>query len=218
MGKVALVVGATGLVGRNLLQQLLLDDGYSRVIAFVRRYPGIAHGKLETHLINFDEPASWQKLVKGDVLFSALGTTIKQAGSQQNQYKIDYTYQYNFAAAAANNGVPVYVLVSSAGADAKSRIFYSRMKGELEAVDAKLPFQLISLLQPGLLVGEREQTRTGEKTAYKALTFFNKLGLFKKYRPIGGATVAKAMINAAKNTEEGLNTYSLDKVFSLAER
>ena len=138
--KTAVVIGATGLVGSELVALLLADSRFETVKVFVRRSTGRQHPKLEEHLVNFDAVETWKEQLTGDVLFSAMGTTLKQAGSKDAQYKIDYTYQYNVAKAAAENGVPQYVLISSAGASPKSRIFYSRMKGELEESVKKLTF------------------------------------------------------------------------------
>src|SRR5690349_10962018 len=137
----AIVIGATGLVGSELVQQLLDDERFSLVKIFVRRSFGKQHPKLEEHIIDFDKIHEWGHLVSGDVLFSALGTTLKQAGGKEAQYRIDYNYQYDVADAAAKNKVPVYVLVSSAMANVDSKIFYTRMKGELERDIKKLPFQ-----------------------------------------------------------------------------
>ena len=112
--RTAIVIGATGLVGHELVQQLLQDQRFVRVVVLGRRNSGFVHARLEEHLISFDQPEQWRHLVKGDVLFSALGTTLKTAGSKEAQYKVDHTYQLEVAKAAAANGVPVYVLVSSA--------------------------------------------------------------------------------------------------------
>ena len=121
------------------------------------------HAKLQERIVNFDAVPEWKALLTGDVLFSSLGTTLKQAGSKEAQYKVDFTYQYNIAKAAADNGVSQYVLVSSAGASPQSRIFYSRMKGELEEAVKTFSFPHITILQPGILQGERDEFRLGER-------------------------------------------------------
>lgn len=216
--KTALIIGATGLVGKQLVQQLLANDRFSKVIVFGRRNLGIANAKLEEHLIDFDKPESWQHLVKGDVIFSTLGTTLKQAGGQSEQYKVDYHYQYKFAEAAAQNGVPAYVLVSSSGANKDSIIFYSRMKGTLEENVKKLSFQSINIIQPGLLHGDRQESRTGEQAAYKVMHFLDKLGIAGKYRPYEDKVVAQAMIKAGIAAQPGVHTYTLGDIFTLAER
>ena len=103
---VALVIGATGMVGSQLIQQLLADDRFEKIRVFSRRSLAITHPKLEEHLIDFNFPEQWRGLVRGNVLFSALGTTLSKAGSKGAQFKIDYKYQYQFAKAASENGVP----------------------------------------------------------------------------------------------------------------
>jgi len=130
MRQIANVIGASGLVGKELVKQILDHDEFEKVRIFVRRPSGINHPKLEEQIIDFEQPDSWRPLVKGDVLFSTLGTTIKTAKTKENQYRVDFTYQYEFAKAASENGVPNYLLVSSMGADPKSSVFYSRIKGE----------------------------------------------------------------------------------------
>src|SRR6476620_5956622 len=218
MKKTALVIGATGLVGNELVHQLLADDRFGAVLVFVRRSMGILHSKLQEFIINFDEPQSWNHLVKGDVLFSALGTTLKKAGSKEAQYIIDHDYQYNFAQAAAQNQVPVYVLVSSAMASVSSRIFYTRMKGELERDIQLLPFQAIHIMQPGMLQGNRKENRPGEKIGLSVIRLLNKMGIALKQKPVPASIVAKAMINVSFKNDKRISVYALTQVFTAAEQ
>ncbi|RYZ52480.1 MAG: NAD-dependent epimerase/dehydratase family protein [Sphingobacteriales bacterium] len=212
----AIVTGATGLTGTELVNQLLEDSRFEQVVVFVRRSTGISHPKLREHIIRMEKPEEWQHLVKGDVLFSAMGTTIAAAGSKPAQYRVDHTYQFWFAKAAADNQVPVYVLLSSAMANPDSRIFYTRMKGELERDILKLPFHYIRIIQPGMLGGDRKEHRSGEKMGMAILRFFNKLGLMKSQAPIHVSMVAKAMINASFEQEEKVRIYALKEVFHQA--
>lgn len=216
MNKTAIVIGATGLVGTELVKLLLADNRFSTVKIFARRSAAVSHPKLQEHLINFEEPEKWSHLITGDVLFSALGTTLKTAGSKGAQYKIDHIYQFNVAKAAVQNGVPVYVLVSAAGANAHSRIFYSRMKGELERDIKQLPFEYIHIMQPGMLDGDRRENRPFEKIGLPLLKFLNKLGIAKSQKPVHAAIVAQAMINVSFKKEKKVNTYALLEVFGQA--
>ena len=202
--KTALVIGATGLVGSNLVDLLLADPGFSKVIIFVRRTTGRNNPKLEEHVINFDLPDTWSNLVTGDVLFSCLGTTIKKAGTKEAQYRIDYTYQYEFAKIAASAKVHTYVLISSSYASPQSRIFYSKMKGELDRDVKMLNFPSIHIIKPGILEGKREEERPGESTGIRMMRIFSKIPGLKKLRPIPARTVAMAMINASRDPGLGI--------------
>jgi len=213
--KKAIVIGATGMVGTQLIQALIENEDYSEILSLVRRPGGITNPKLTERIINFDEPETWSQLVTGNVLFSTLGTTIAQAESKSAQYKVDFTYQYTVAKIAAENGVTHYVLVSSAGANSTSKTFYIKMKGELENAVLSLPFEIISIIRPGILAGNRIQNRPAEKIGIIIMKGLNNLGLLKRYRPIHASIVAKAMIMGAKARQSA--TYTLDKVFKLAE-
>ncbi|MDO9548391.1 MAG: NAD(P)H-binding protein [Candidatus Marinimicrobia bacterium] len=217
--KTAIVIGATGLVGSHLIRQLLENERYEKIKIFVRRSPNMTHKKLVTHVVNFNDIQFWKKHLTGDELYSAMGTTIKKAGSQTAQYNIDFTYQYEVAKAAADNDVKRYLLVSSAGADSQSKNFYLRMKGELEDAVAELNFEQISIFKPSILAGKRDERRTAESIGIVATYLITKLLPFiKKYRPIKGETVAAAMINAANlDITVKISEYSLDRIFPIAE-
>jgi uncharacterized protein YbjT (DUF2867 family) len=193
----AIVVGATGLVGGQLVQQLLDDPRFESVVVLTRRPTGRTHPKLAEQLVDFGQPATWSPLVHGDVAFSALGTTRGQAGSVQAQRVVDYDYQFAVAKAAKQNGVPTFVLVSSASADPASPFAYMKMKGELERDVAALQFPKLYVLQPGPLHGTREKPRFIETLSIGALTAITRLGLLRDLRPIAAAQVASAMLTLA---------------------
>lgn len=191
----ALIIGATGATGKELLDLILNDKNYQQVVIFVRREVAIRHDKLTTHIIDFDKPEQWANLVKGDILFSCLGTTLEAAGSKEAQWKIDYDYQYDFAKIAKKNQVDNYVLISSAKASPNSFFFYSKMKGQLEEAIKKLKFSKLIIFNPSLLLRENSE-RKMEVIGAKVITFFNKFGLLRSQKPISTAILAKAMINA----------------------
>ncbi|EFC70842.1 NAD(P)H-binding protein [Prevotella sp. oral taxon 299] len=199
----AIVLGATGAVGLDLVEMLLKDDTFSGVEVFVRRAMPMENGKLTTRIVDFKQLKDWQDMIKGDVVFSCMGTTLKAAGSRERQYEIDYTYQLEFAQAAHSNGVPIYILVSSAMANANSKLFYTRMKGELEEAIQQLHFQKEVIMRPPLLI-RKNTTKTDEKVVVVVLKVLNALGLFKKQRPMPTEVVAKAMIVAAKQGVSGI--------------
>jgi uncharacterized protein YbjT (DUF2867 family) len=210
----AILIGATGLVGSTTLNQLLVNDSYTSVLVFHRRSTGVIHPKLTEHIIDFDGIDSWKHLIKGDHLFSALGTTIKKAGSEEAQYKIDYTYQYEFANAAANNGVSAYALVSSLGADSNSNSFYSRIKGELDVAIQELLFENTLIVRPSFLDGDRKEFRLGERIGIFIANIVCKIPGLKKYHPIKAEVVAQAMIEGINSTTgtsiiEGSEIHSL---------
>ncbi len=199
----AVLIGATGSTGKELLKLLLADVTVTAVTALVRRPLTVPHSKLKTHVINFDNPTEWHHLVNGDAAFSCLGTTLKAAGSKEAQYKIDYEYQYAFAKAAKENNVQKLLLISAGMANQKSVIFYSRIKGELEKAIESLGFSGLVIFRPGLL--SRPQTdRPGEKSSEAIITFFNRLGLLNKMKPLPVQQLAKLMLHYAKQPQTGM--------------
>lgn len=200
----AIILGATGAIGRDLVRQLLQDDSVTELYLLVRRIPeGLSSPKLKIQVLDFDQPDQWPELPQADVLFSCLGTTLRDAGSQAAQYRVDYGYQYEVARRAAARGVPHYVLVSAWGAKASSHSFYTRMKGELEAAIQALPFRRISILRPPLL--ERKgSTRGGERLAAAILRGLNTLGLLRALRPMPTSVVARCMHALARSQHSGI--------------
>ena len=198
-----------------MLNQLLEDNRFEKIRIFVRRDSGIKHPKLEQQIIDFAHEKTWSKYLTGDVLFSALGTTLKQAGGKEKQYEIDFTYNLNFAKKAKENGIENYVLVSSIGANSKSKVFYLRMKGELDDAVLKLEFKNLTILKPASLTGERTPPRIAEEISVPVMRFLTRFVL-KKYRPIHGKTVAKAMINSIINPNTEKKICEALEVFELA--
>ena len=204
----ALVIGATGATGKELVQLLLKDDEFSHVTIFVRTDPTINHKKLKIHEIDFKDLEKYKDKIKGDILFSALGTTKKDAGGKDQQYEIDYTYQYEFAKIAAENGVSNYSLVSSVGANAKSSFFYPKMKGKLEEAVKKLNFKKIDIFQPPMLIRQPDLMREGEKSGIKILNRLNKIGILKSQKPLAVDALAKKMLKIAKTpSKEKVTTF-----------
>ena len=209
-----LIIGATGATGKDLLAKLLEDDTYSEVHCFVRKPMSISHPKLHAHVVDFDTPEAWADLLHGDVAFSCLGTTLAVAGSKEAQWRVDYDYQYAFAQQCKANGVPTFVLVSAAGAIAQSKLFYNRMKGQLEDAVKALDFPRLLIFQPSILVRSTSD-RGGENFTVKVINFLNKLGLFKRYRPMPTEILAEKMLSAVYNSPKGTFTFTLDKIFDL---
>lgn len=210
----AIIIGATGATGKDLVTQLLADDQFDDVHIFVRRSVDILHDKLRVHVVDFDKIEEWKAELQGDVLFAALGTTIKQAGSQKEQWKVDYTYQYEVAKAAKENGVKAMALVSSAWATADSKVFYTRMKGQLEEDVKKLGFRSLFIMRPPSLI-RKDTDRFGESVSVKFLSALNKIGLLRSIRPMPTSQVAHAMISMAKQAKEGIFTFEPKDIWKI---
>ena len=200
----AIVLGATGAVGKDLVKMLTADNRFEQVDIFVRKASKeLISSKITTHVVDFNHPEKWQHEIQGDVVFSCMGTTRKAAGSKEKQYLVDYTYQYNFAKAAAQNKIPTYVLVSAYMADARSRWFYPRIKGELEEAVGQLPFHQTIIMRPPSLI-RKNTTKTDEKLTVALLKFFNAIGLLRKQRPMPTEVVARCMVQAVLNHKQGI--------------
>lgn len=211
----AIIIGASGATGFEIVKQTLENPNFDKVKVFVRKNLALDHEKLEQHLVDFDHIETWKAQLTGDVLFSALGTTIKIAKTKANQYKIDHTYQYEVAKAAAENGIQTYVLVSSYGASPTSKIFYSRMKGELEEAIKQLSFKSMHIFQPGILDRHQNDDRSMERTSLKVIRFLNKLGILKSQRPMPVEVLASKMIQVSLKDQTGVHYYQLNKIFEI---
>lgn len=191
----AVIIGATGLIGTELVNNLLSDERYNKVVALTRK-PLSVHPKLENHIVKFDVLEEYVEISKGDHFYCALGTTIEQAKSREYFYTVDYTYVYEFAKLAKLHLAERFLLVSSQGANQKSKIFYPKVKGEIEEAIRSLGLVSTSVFRPSLLLGDRKEFRKGEEIGKKIARIFSPI-IPLKYKPIHSEVVAKAMINAA---------------------
>lgn len=207
-GQTAVVLGATGLIGSALLEQLLTNDAFSTVRVLVRRPISIQHPKLEVLITDFSDYDAYRKnLGTGDCIFSCIGTTNAKVKGDKLLYRsIDFDIPVNAARFGKEAGFKQYLLVSAIGADACSRIFYSRLKGEVEEMIAGYKYKSFHVFRPSFLAGRKPNERTGEAILTTLFQFFSLL-IPSKYKAIEAAEVAKAMIKAAKAGKEGLSIY-----------
>ncbi|WAC12466.1 NAD(P)H-binding protein [Dyadobacter pollutisoli] len=208
----ALIIGATGATGMDLVNVLLQDPDYKEVVVFVRRPTGIVHIKLSELVVDFDQIEEVSASIKGDVWFSCLGTTLKAAGSKEKHWHIDYEIPVRFAHIAKRNGISRAVLLSSYGALSKSNVSYLRIKGQLEEQIASLAFDQYIIFRPGILL-RKDTDRLGEEVSAGLLNFMNGLGLFKKFRPMPTSTLAEKMAKAPKVLEAGKYVIERDEIF-----
>lgn len=218
MGKTALIVGASGLVGQHLLHILLHNDAYEHIVALVRSPLNEQHPKLIEHIVDFDRLEEQPSLFAVDDVFCCLGTTIKKAGSQEVMYRIDVDYPYIIAKLSQQQGAQQFLVVSAMGANPQSSIFYSRMKGELEQKLAKLAYPSLSILRPALLIGERNEVRVGERLGAIVAkgTAWLMAGPLRKYKAIEGKQVAQAMFNLSQQDNAGVHIFDNKQLHELA--
>ncbi|CAD7287208.1 NAD(P)H-binding protein [Campylobacter suis] len=203
--KTALVVGATGVVGREILLQLLADERYDKVIVWARREIKISSAKLETRVIDF-EKISELSLYGVDEVFCALGTTINQAKTRANFIKVDFTYTFEIAKVAKISGVQKFILISAPNANSTSKNFYLCTKGKVEDAIRGLRFKALHIVRAPLIDGKRAQFRLGEWIFIKLFKILPK-GFLKTYQPLGGKQIAKAAILKAQDRSLGVCEY-----------
>ena len=207
--KTALLAGATGLIGSQLLPLLLASERYAKVVVVGRRAVAVQHPKLVQVVAELDKLADVRLQLIADDVFCCLGTTIGQAGSKAAFYAVDYLAVVTLAALTAGNFAGQFLVVSSLGADENSRVFYSRTKGEMEAAVRALPFRAVHLFRPSLLLGERSTPRLGERVGAVLLGLARPLlvGGLRKYRPVAASAVAVAMLQAAEDDGGGVQVH-----------
>jgi len=216
--KKAIIAGASGLIGNHLLQIILDGNGYDEVLILVRKELPIQHKKLDQLLIDYARLQDYSGSIKGDAIFCCLGTTKKNTPDETEYRKIDHDYPLQLAQIAKQNNIAQYHLVSAASANASSKIFYSRLKGETENDIIKVALRSLHIYQPMLLTGNRKETRLGEGIATAIFKVIDPLliGGLKKYRSIAGETVAKTMYKQSLKNETGVFIYRSDKIEELS--
>jgi uncharacterized protein YbjT (DUF2867 family) len=208
--KTVLLAGATGLVGKSVLQQALAHPNVARVIAPTRR-PLPVHPKLHNPLIDFDAlpiEADWWR---ADAVICALGTTMKQAGSKEAFRKVDLEYPLAIAKIARRHGADAFALNSATGANPQSRVFYSRTKGEIEQAIGDVGFSSVTFVRPGLITGDRETPRAGEKIAEIILTALRPL-IPKRYRAVPAERIAHVLLDHALNPAPGCRIVESEQI------
>mgnify|MGYP000998062146 CR=1 FL=1 len=209
----AVIAGSTGEIGKYLLQFLLADESFTEVTSLVRRRSLIEHQRLHNLSIDF-ERINELPLSKFDVLFITLGTTIKNAGSQEAFRKVDLDYVVDLAQWGKQCGASQVHIVSSMGANAKSSVFYSRVKGEMQESVKAVGIEKTYFYQPSLLDSEREEKRTGERIGVILFRLLRLLfvGPLKKYASIKVEDVAKGMWLKSKDAFDGVHIIPSDKI------
>jgi uncharacterized protein YbjT (DUF2867 family) len=204
--------------GFLLLQRLLDNDRYGEVTAVVRSELPVRHPKLRQAVIDFDGMERSAKEFAADDVFCCLGSTIKKAGSQEVFSRVDHDYPLRAAALARKKGAKQFIIITAMGANARSRIFYNRVKGEIEADLADIGFEALRIVRPSLLLGKREEKRFGESVMIKlapAMAFLL-IGPLRKYRPISADAVAKAMVSIAEEPLSGIVIYESNRLQEIA--
>jgi len=214
MAKTAIIAGATGLTGGLLLDLLLKDDEYEKVIVLTRKNLYATNPKISEIICDLTTLPQVENEIKGDVLFCCLGTTIKKAGTQDAFKQVDYNYPVELAKVAKKNEIPEFIVISALGAKPDSLIFYNKVKGEMERDIAALNLPAFHIIQPSLIIGERKESRMGEGIAQKLAPLYDKLliGGLRKYKSIEAGQIARAMLAIAKSKTKGVIRHENDEL------
>lgn len=213
----AIIIGSSGLIGRELLDQILLCPDFEEVTLLNRSASGLHHPKLKEILVDFNQIEDFAEYIQGTVIFSCLGSTRNKSPDLATYRKIDHDYAINIAQIASKNGAEQFHLISSIGANASSDNFYLKMKGETERDLKKIPFKSIHIYQPSLLDGQRQEFRLLEKLSIHLMRLINPLliGSLKTYQSIRVTVIASAMIKQAQQNKSGIFTYTSEQIKQL---
>ena len=214
MSRGALLAGASGLVGGHVLRLLLDDSQYERVTVLGRRDLPVTHKKLVQRVVDFDRLAELGDFPRVHAVFCCLGTTIKQAGSEAEFRKVDYTYVVELARLALRHRASHFLVVTALGADTRSRFFYNRVKGEVDEAVRRLQFDGVHIFHPSLLLGKRTRGRLLERLLSLLSPFVSwvMMGPLARYRPIRAARLARAMVRVAREAPRGVHVYESDQI------
>jgi uncharacterized protein YbjT (DUF2867 family) len=216
--KTAIIAGASGLIGSQLLNNLLENNQYDKIIALLRKEIPFHSPKLLQVIVDYNNLESINDYLKCDDVFCCLGTTIKKAGSQDEFYKVDFQYCLNLAIETHKNGASNFYLVTALGANANSKVFYNSVKGKLENAIQNIGFNSYYIFRPSILLGNRNEFRLGEKIMQMIMKPFSKLmfGSMKKYAAIESKQVAKAMYClAVSNNKTGKQIITNEQMLAL---
>jgi uncharacterized protein YbjT (DUF2867 family) len=209
--KTALIAGASGLVGSALLNLLLMDEKYDKIKILVRKPLEVSHPKLEQIIYDYNKPEN--ESFNADVVYCCLGTTIKKAGSQQAFRAVDYDYPLQIAEAAIKNGVKAFAVITAIGANSSSRIFYNRVKGEVENKLKDIPFEKLLIFRPSMLLGPRNEFRFGEAAGKMFMKIFGFL-FPAKLKAVHATQVAASMIYYVDKASGGITVVESDAMQS----
>lgn len=214
----AIVAGASGLVGNELLHILLESSAYEEVLVLVRKELPVNHKKLVQLVIDFNQLENYQSAIRGYAVFCCLGTTRKKTPDLKVYHQIDVEYPIKLAQLAAGNQIQQYHLLSSMGADTNSWAFYTRMKGEVEQGVEQSGMKCVHIYRPSLLVGQRKEPRVAERIITAIMKVLDPIlwGSLKKYRSIAAHTVAMAMYKQSLQKQEGVFVHLSDHIKQLA--
>ena len=217
--KSALVAGASGLIGRHCVELLLNHEAYTEVKILVRKPVAIRHPKLTVYIIDFDKLENHAGVLIADDVFCALGTTIRKAGSQAAFRKVDFDYTVKIAALAQHADARQFLLVSSMGANPRSRIFYNQIKGDVEEAVRRIPFNAVQIFRPSLVLGKREERRSSEQigAALMAALGWGLVGPMRRWKAVDAHSVARAMVASAQKKLSGFHVYQSDEIQRISD-
>ncbi len=210
----ALIAGATGLVGGFLVRHLIASKLFDELIVVIRKGAKFHSDSVSVVEIDFDHMMDFKEIIKVDVVFCCLGTTMKKARTKDRFYQVDYIYPYELAKLSYNNGAKQFNIITASGASSRSFFYYNRVKGEIENAISQIGFESVNIFRPSLLLGKRNEKRIGEQAGAAVAKIINPFlrGAAKKYRAIQAETVAKAMIHVSQQAHKGVLVLQSDVI------